>query len=581
MPKRAVTFTQKFAAYPIFLTTWHLIFSTFATRVLANTTNLLDGRHKVVMDMPTYVRSIVPIGVFFSLSLITQNQAYLYLSVSFIQMLKATTPVAVLISTAVLTQKPIDMKILANVSIIVVGIMIASYGEIEFVVIGVIFQMVGIVFESIRLVMVQLLLNGSNIKMDPLTSVYFFAPVCAAMNFIMCCLFERAAFDLEEIAKVGFATLFFNACVAFALNVAVVFLIGKTSSLVFCLSGVLKDIILVVCSILIFGTPVTPLQFFGYSIALGGLVAYKSGGLPSYQEVVGNAQNRRIAAGVALFISVFVTVLFITGGGEGTHSPGGRSVDVVRGVSYKTRNGLDVVMAYFNEEAQGVADVIAELRRTPEVLARHPKFIIYNKGEVSAKELKKLTGADDVIQLANFGREGATYLHHIMKHYNSGLARWTLFSQAEPMPADALLEKVKGLTEKTGFLTLKFFEVCQCEECYGSFPRVSELYSLVSGKLCPNTGYAASMNGQFVVSAKRIHSVPLEKYEYLQSVLNSEMDHFIHMDDHWLGDTKSNPFFGHILERSWSFIFNCSDIKMVGDCPLHGDSLTTCQCEDK
>lgn len=52
---------------------------------------------------------------------------------------------------------------------------------------------------------------------------------------------------------------------------------GKTSALVLTLSGVLKDILLVVASMVIFHDPVAPLQAFGYSIALGGLVYYKLG----------------------------------------------------------------------------------------------------------------------------------------------------------------------------------------------------------------------------------------------------------------------------------------------------------------
>jgi hypothetical protein len=41
---------------------------------------------------------------------------------------------------------------------------------------------------------------------------------------------------------------------------------------------VLKDILLVLASMLIFHDPVSPLQAFGYSIALAGLVYYKLGG---------------------------------------------------------------------------------------------------------------------------------------------------------------------------------------------------------------------------------------------------------------------------------------------------------------
>lgn len=43
------------------------------------------------------------------------------------------------------------------------------------------------------------------------------------------------------------------------------------------MSGILKDILLVASSILLFRDPVTGQQFVGYTIALGGLVYYKLG----------------------------------------------------------------------------------------------------------------------------------------------------------------------------------------------------------------------------------------------------------------------------------------------------------------
>ena len=58
------------------------------TQILARTTSLLDSRKTVKMTGRVYLRAIVPIGFFFSLSLICGNKAYLYLSVAFIQMLK-------------------------------------------------------------------------------------------------------------------------------------------------------------------------------------------------------------------------------------------------------------------------------------------------------------------------------------------------------------------------------------------------------------------------------------------------------------------------------------------------------------
>ncbi len=84
----------------------------------------------------------------FSMSLIFGNVAYMYLSVSFIQMLKVSNPklqrqvrtdptqatnsVATLLATWIFGLAPPNMKTLANVSTIVIGVAIASYGEVKF-----------------------------------------------------------------------------------------------------------------------------------------------------------------------------------------------------------------------------------------------------------------------------------------------------------------------------------------------------------------------------------------------------------------------------------------------------------------
>ncbi|KAI4243961.1 MAG: hypothetical protein L6R40_003172 [Gallowayella cf. fulva] len=263
--------------YPIVLTCWHLTFATIMTQIMARTTTLLDGRKTVKMTGKIYVRAILPIGAFFSLSLICGNMTYLYLGVAFIQMLKATTPVAVLLAGWALgTEKP-NVNNLFKVSFIVIGVIIASFGEIEFVLTGFLFQLGGIVFEALRLVMVQKLLSSAEYKMDPLVSLYYFAPICAIMNFCVAAVVEIPHIKMAEIYQLGLFVLLANAVIAFALNVSVVFLIGRTSSLVLTLCGVLKDILLVFASIAIWGKPVTGLQFFGYSIALAGLVYFKLG----------------------------------------------------------------------------------------------------------------------------------------------------------------------------------------------------------------------------------------------------------------------------------------------------------------
>ena len=44
------------------------------------------------------------------------------------------------------------------------------------------------------------------------------------------------------------------------------------------LAGVFKDILLITGSVLIFGAQITPVQVLGYSVALVGLILYKTTG---------------------------------------------------------------------------------------------------------------------------------------------------------------------------------------------------------------------------------------------------------------------------------------------------------------
>ena len=126
-------------------------------------------------------------------------------------------------------QKP-DLRVFANVSIIVLGIVVASFGEVKFILIGFLFQLGGIIFEATRLVMVDRLLNAAEYKMDPLVSLYYFAPICAVMNFVVALFFELPRISLAEVEFVGYGTLLANATLAFALNVSVVFLVSKVLS---------------------------------------------------------------------------------------------------------------------------------------------------------------------------------------------------------------------------------------------------------------------------------------------------------------------------------------------------------------
>lgn len=55
----------------------------YTTQILACTGSLFDGRHQMQMTPILYIRTVVPFGLLYSLSLVCSIEAYLYLSVAY------------------------------------------------------------------------------------------------------------------------------------------------------------------------------------------------------------------------------------------------------------------------------------------------------------------------------------------------------------------------------------------------------------------------------------------------------------------------------------------------------------------
>ncbi|GAM89511.1 hypothetical protein ANO11243_075500 [Dothideomycetidae sp. 11243] len=265
--------------FAITLTTWHLSFATLCTQVLARCTPMLDSRKDTPMTPALYCRTILPISVCFLLSLACGNTVYLYLTVSFIQMLKAATPIATLLCSWAFRLKEVDYLAFLNITVIACGVVVASFGEAEFNLIGIALQFGGIVFEALRLVLVQKLMTPSpkGQRMDALVLLYYYAPACAAMNAVLALVVESRKLTIEHFTHVGWAVFLSNAIVAFLLNVIIVFVISRTSGLAVTLSGIVKTVILILSSVLLFGDSVSFLQLVGFSISTIALGFYQLG----------------------------------------------------------------------------------------------------------------------------------------------------------------------------------------------------------------------------------------------------------------------------------------------------------------
>ncbi|GAA5925299.1 hypothetical protein JCM3775_006417 [Rhodotorula graminis] len=276
---------------------------------------------------------------------------------------------------------------------------------------------------------------------------------------------------------------------------------------------------------------------------------------------------------------------------------------------------LDVVFAYYDSPVDEFAAHVAETLARSSVRKFRTRVSVYDKGgggggggaggeargEETRRELGAIEGVDEVVQLENVGREGGTYLHHILRRFDAPTAAdraflgpdahdrptshadMTLFLQHHLAWAWVGAPRFDHLDARTGFMSLGPYVKSDCgvdQRVWGDFRRMRELYSM----LCPPTLQLASWAAQFFVSRARIVANPRTKYARVKELLEAPLGHWLEGEGasfDWGGDMgPSNPFFGHALERSWPVIFNCTDPGVADRCGDDVYDKDACQCRD-
>ncbi|KAI4370207.1 hypothetical protein MLD38_018577 [Melastoma candidum] len=256
---------------PITLTMIHMAFSGGVAFILVRVFKVVSP---VKMTFEIYATCVIPISAFFASSLWFGNTAYLYISVAFIQMLKALMPVATFIMAVLCGTDKLRCDVFLNMVIVSVGVVISSYGEIHFNVIGTLFQVTGIVAEALRLVLTQILLQKKGLTLNPITSLYYIAPCSFVFLFVPWYLIEMPEIQVSPI-QFNFWVFFSNAVCALALNFSIFLVIGRSGAVTVRVAGVLKDWILIALSTVLFpDSTITGLNIIGYAIALCGVIMY-------------------------------------------------------------------------------------------------------------------------------------------------------------------------------------------------------------------------------------------------------------------------------------------------------------------
>jgi len=262
---------------PMALTWWHMFTGMVCTNIVRLVRpELMPAVQEGKLDRHGFITAVVPIGVVFACYLAVGNSAYLYLSVSFVQMLKSAGPLAVFGISIAFGMEKFTIAAMVSLSIVVLGVCSASVGEISFSWFGFGLQFSAFILDGIRMVLLKKLMSSRGTKLDPLSGLYYYSPVCVVTLILPVYFFEGhlLATTLAQASPSLYGIIVVNGLLAFSLNVSLLAFFEKVSATTASMASVCRDIVLTFGSSVIFHTAISRVQLLGYLSACLGVVLW-------------------------------------------------------------------------------------------------------------------------------------------------------------------------------------------------------------------------------------------------------------------------------------------------------------------
>eukprot|EP00282_Hemiselmis_andersenii_P003422 CAMPEP_0114163146 /NCGR_PEP_ID=MMETSP0043_2-20121206/29927_1 /TAXON_ID=464988 /ORGANISM="Hemiselmis andersenii, Strain CCMP644" /LENGTH=260 /DNA_ID=CAMNT_0001259617 /DNA_START=154 /DNA_END=933 /DNA_ORIENTATION=+ len=209
------------------------------------------------------------------------NLSYLRVSIPFMEMVKSSSPIFVLLlSFAARIEKP-TLPLIAAMFLMSCGLAMSVEGELAFDGLGFAMCLGAGVMAAARIVLSHIVLHGEGEdRLDPISLLYIVAPASAACITPIALIGEAPRISASEfvrdkaLMRETIAAVVGGGILAINLNFSEFLLLGKTSALTLNVAGILKVVAVSVLSVLLFHSKVSPLNAAGYFVCVVGVFIY-------------------------------------------------------------------------------------------------------------------------------------------------------------------------------------------------------------------------------------------------------------------------------------------------------------------
>ena len=232
------------------------------------------------MSWSDWFRISVPCGLVTSGDIGLSNLSLVTISITFYTMVKASTPIFVLIWAYIFGIERITWNLILVVAIIAAGEFLTVAGEVDFQLVGFILCLSASVLSGMRWTLVQLKLQ----TMDPplkttLATMRLLSPSMFWSMILLSMVVERPWNKFDGLTGQQFVYIvglgLSGALIAIAMILCEFHLIMHSSAVILMLGGVIKELITIFVGVIHFGDKLNSVNLAGCAVVFLGVIIYK------------------------------------------------------------------------------------------------------------------------------------------------------------------------------------------------------------------------------------------------------------------------------------------------------------------
>lgn len=267
--------------YPLFMTLVHLAINFCLSALTRKAMQRWTGKARVILSWTDYFNKVAPTALATALDIGLSNWSFLFITVSLYTMTKSTAVLFILFFSLVFKLEEPNPFLILVVLLIAGGLFMFTFESTQFNLKGFIMVLLASFLGGIRWTLTQVLMQKAELGLqNPVDTMYHLQPLMFLDLFPLFLYNEGLSLSMTErffrVTELlpllnSIITLSIGGLLAFGLGFSEFLLVSRTSSLTLSISGIIKEVFILLLSTSLLGDKMSLINWLGFAVCLCGI----------------------------------------------------------------------------------------------------------------------------------------------------------------------------------------------------------------------------------------------------------------------------------------------------------------------